>query len=460
MKTPTILIIDDDVVLLARLATQLKEAGYETVQTTSVRQAEHVLDSATVDLALLEPAIDRRAGWEFLPRLAARAPTIVISGDGLEEDVVRGFDAGAVDYLTKPFRIGELLARLRTQLKVRSTHEIAHSQDSPSTAPIEPAASPATASGVIDLGDDDEIADDTTAATATMRDRHSEAEGSTKRLRRARPSDDEEEAVFIPHAEERGLIADHASMPVDELRVAELEQLPLGARLRAARQRRRITLVQAELDTKIRMSYIQAMEEEKFSLLPQGAMTEAMVKTYAAYLGLNVTHALEEYRQRHYAAPVEPLFALGGSSLPRPAPPWWVWAAVVLLALVIGIGGILAIDPAGVAALGERARMLFAPPTATPTPTLTPTFSPTATFTPTATSSPTPTETATPVPTAEPTVTPAPAATPSPTARPRPTARPQPTPAPPTPEPPTPEPPTPEPPTPEPPTPEPPPVQP
>jgi cytoskeletal protein RodZ len=419
-----------------------------------------VLDSATVDLALLEPAIDRRAGWEFLPRLAARAPTIVISGDGLEEDVVRGFDAGAVDYLTKPFRIGELLARLRTQLKVRSTHEIAHSQDSPSTAPIEPAASPATASGVIDLGDDDEIADDTTAAAATMRDRHSESEGSTKRLRRARPSDDEEEAVFIPHAEERGLIADHASMPVDELRVAELEQLPLGARLRAARQRRRITLVQAELDTKIRMSYIQAIEEEKFSLLPQGAMTEAMVKTYAAYLGLNVTHALEEYRQRHYAAPVEPLFALGGSSLPRPAPPWWVWAAVVLLALVIGIGGILAIDPAGVAALGERARMLFAPPTATPTPTLTPTFSPTATFTPTATSSPTPTETATPVPTAEPTVTPAPAATPSPTARPRPTARPQPTPAPPTPEPPTPEPPTPEPPTPEPPTPEPPPVQP
>jgi DNA-binding response OmpR family regulator/cytoskeletal protein RodZ len=451
MKTPTILIIDDDIVLLARLATQLKEAGYETVQATSVRQAEYVLDSATVDLALLEPAIDRQAGWEFLPRLAARTPTIVISGDGLEEDVVRGLDAGAVDYLTKPFRTGELLARLRAHLKSRSTHEIVPSQDTSSTTPTASAASPATASRVIDLGDDDEIADDTTAATATMRDRHSEAEGSTKRLRRARPSDDEEEAVFIPHAEERGLIADHASMPVDELRVAELEQLPLGARLRAARQRRRITLVQAELDTKIRMSYIQAIEEEKFSLLPQGAMTEAMVKTYAAYLGLNVTHALEEYRQRHYAAPVEPLFALGGSSLPRPAPPWWVWAAVVLLALVIGIGGILAIDPAGVAALGERARMLFAPPTATPTPTLMPTFSPTATFTPTVTPSPTPTSTATPSPTAEPTATLEPTVTPSPTARPRPTARPQPTPAPPTPEPPTPEPPIPEPPTPEPP---------
>lgn len=445
-EMPTILIVDDDVVLLARLATQLKEAGYETIQATSVRQAEHALDSATVDLALLEPTIDYQSGWTFLPHLAARAPTIVISGDGLEEDVVRGLDAGAVDYLTKPFRTGELLARVRAQLKLRSTHEIAHAQDAPSTAGVEPAASAATTSRVIDLGDDDDIAAGTSTVAANMRDRHVGSQSSTERLRRAHPPDDDEEAVFIPHAEERGLIADHTSMPVDELRVAELEQLPLGARLRAARQRRRITLVQAELDTKIRMSYIQAMEEEKFSLLPHGAMTEGMVKTYAAYLGLNVTHALEEYRQRHYTAPVEPLFALGGASLPRSAPPWWVWAAVVLLALVTGIGGILAIDPAGVAALGERARTLFAPSTATPTPTLTPTFSPTATFTPTVTPSPTPTETVTPSPTAEPTVTPEPTATPSPTARPRPTARPQPTPVPPTPEPPTPEPPTPEPP--------------
>ncbi|MGQ9549461.1 MAG: response regulator [Roseiflexus sp.] len=446
MKTPTILIIDDDVVLLARLATQLKDAGYDTIQATGVRQAEHALADATVDLALLEPAIDRYSGWEFLPRLAARVPTIVISGAGLEEDVVRGFDAGAADYLTKPFRIGELLARLRAQLKLRFDQAIVSSLDAPPAVPVEPVEPPATTSRVIDLGDDDEIDRDIAVTDEEMRNRRSEVGGSAARLRHSRSSDDEEEAVFIPHAEERGLVADHAPMSVDELRVAELEQMPLGARLRAARQRRRITLVQAELDTKIRMSYIQAMEEEKFSLLPHGAMTEAMVKTYAAYLGLNVAHALEEYRQRHYTAPVEPLVALGGASLPRTAPPWWVWAVVVILALVIGMGGILVIDPAGVAALGERARTLFSPPTATPTPTLTPTVSPTATFTPTMTSSPTPTVTVTPSPTAEPTATPTPTATPSPTARPRPTARPQPTPEPPTPEPPTPELPTPEPP--------------
>lgn len=190
-------------------------------------------------------------------------------------------------------------------------------------------------------------------------------------------------------------------------------------------------------------------------MLPHGSMTEAMVKTYASYLGLNVVNALEEYRQRHYSAPVEPLPALGGSFLPRSATPWWIWAAVVVLALIVGVGGILALDPAGVAALGNRARALFSPPTATPTPTLTPTFSPIATSTPTVTPSPTLTTTLTPSPTPEPTVTSEPTSTPSATPRPQPTLRPRPTPRPqPTPEPPTPEPPPPEP------QPEPPPLQP
>lgn len=440
MKIPTILIVDDDVVLLARLATQLKEAGYETFQATSVRQAEQALDAAPIDLALIEPAIDRRAGWEFLPRLAQRIPTIVISGDGLEEDVIRGFDAGAVDYLTKPFRTGELLARLRTRLRVRSGDEAAAplpAATGPSTTEPSPGQSP-VAARVIDLGDDDEILDspsDDAAGTAEPPARSPAPTSSSKRLRRKHSSEEEEEPVFIPYAEERGLIADYAPAEVDELRVSELEQLPLGARLRAARQRRRITLVQAELDTKIRMSYIQAMEEEKFSLLPHGPMTEAMLKTYVAYLGLNVTHALDEYRKRHYIAPVEPLVALGGSSPPRSAPPWWVWVAVVALALVVGIGGIIALDPEGVAALGNRARTLLAPPTATPTPIPTPTFSPTATATPTSTPTATPMATVTPSPTPEPTATPEPTLTPTPTARPRPTPRPQPTPVPPTPEP-------------------------
>ncbi|MDW8213742.1 MAG: helix-turn-helix domain-containing protein [Roseiflexaceae bacterium] len=443
MNIPTILIVDDDVVLLARLATQLKEAGYETVQATSVRQAEQALGNAPVDLALIEPAVDRRAGWEFLPRLAQRVPTIVISGDGLEEDVVRGFDAGAVDYLTKPFRTGELLARLRTHLRLRSGSDAAVPPIPPATTEQSASESPPdqapVAARVIDLGDDDEILDRSShnvAGTPESPARSPAQASSAKRLRRERSAEEEEESVFIPHAEERGLIADYAPTEVDELRVDELERLPLGARLRAARQRRRITLVQAELDTRIRMSYIQAMEEEKFSLLPHGPMTETMVRTYAAYLGLNVANALEEYRERHYTAPVEPLVALGGSSLPRSTTPWWVWVAVVMLALVVGIGGILALDPAGAAALGNRARALLSPPTATPTPTLTPTFSPTATSTPTMT--PSPTATVTPSPTPEPTATAEPTLTPTATARPRPTPRPQPTPVPPTPEPPTP----------------------
>ncbi|NWG21702.1 MAG: response regulator [Chloroflexi bacterium] len=449
MTPPAILIIDDDIVLLARLATQLKEAGYTALQAADVRQAEQLLDDTPVDLVLLDTAMARGAGWQLLPRLAARVPTIIVSGDGLEEDVVRGLDAGALDYLTKPFRTGELLARIRAHLRVRSGDE-SGSAGVPSRRKPVP-------TNVTEPGDGEgpasDMVPDSPAAEGVSRpegdDRAGEQRGA--RSRRSRNAAEEEEPVFIPYAEERRLLDTEGRMAADEVRASELEQLPLGARLRAARQRRRITLVQAELDTRIRMSYIQAMEEEKFALLPHGPIAETMVQTYAAYLGLNVGQAGQEYRQHHYSAPLEPLIALGGAALPRPAPPWWLWAIAVVLALGVGIGGIFALDPAGAAALGQRARALVMPPTATPTPSPSPTPSITATVTPTATPSATASATPGITPTATSSATPEPTMTPTATLRPRATARPT---APPTPEPPTPEPPTPEPPTPEPPTPE------
>lgn len=445
MTPPAILIIDDDIVLLARLATQLKAAGYSTLQAADVRQAEQLIDDTPVDLVLLDTAMARGAGWLLLPRLATRVPTIIISGEGLEEDVVRGLDAGALDYLTKPFRMGELLARIRTHLRVKSGGE--------SGSVRAPARHESVPAKVIEPGDDEGPASDTVPASAAAEgaprpegdDRAGAQRGAG--LRRSRSTAEEEEPVFIPYAEERRLLDTEGQMASDAVRASELEQLPLGARLRAARQRRRITLVQAELDTRIRMSYIQAMEEEKFALLPHGPIAENMVQTYAAYLGLSAGQASEEYHRHHYSAPLEPLIALGGAALPRQAPPWWLWAIAVVLALGVGIGGILALDPVGVATLGQRARALVMPPTATATPSPSPTPSATATATPTATPSATATATPSVTPTVTPSATAEPTATPTATLRPRATARPT---APPTPEPPTPEPPTPEPATPEP----------
>src|SRR5690349_17500348 len=113
----TILVIDDDVTLLARLSAELEEAGYDVLRATEARHVDLLVDEHRPDLVLLDTGTSRGEGWELLGRIAPRLPVIVISGRGLEEDIVRGLDAGAADYLPKPFRSAELLARVRARLR-------------------------------------------------------------------------------------------------------------------------------------------------------------------------------------------------------------------------------------------------------------------------------------------------------------------------------------------------------
>src|SRR4051812_3702847 len=112
-----ILIIDDDVALLARLSVELEDAGYAVLRASETRNADLLLDEGRPDLLLLDTDMSRGEGWEVLGRAAPQLPVIVLSGRGLEEDIIRGLDAGAADYLPKPFRTGELLARIRVQLR-------------------------------------------------------------------------------------------------------------------------------------------------------------------------------------------------------------------------------------------------------------------------------------------------------------------------------------------------------
>lgn len=390
---PTVLVVDDDVVLLARLASQLDAAGYRALQAGDVRYAEHLLAGETIDLLLIDPGVGRGEGWALLERLAPQIPVIAI-GDGREELVIRGLSVGAADYIAKPVRTGELMARVRGRLRAASAGSSADvpttplGDGAPSIPPplYEPAQPPAAPA--------------------------------------PRPRGDEEEPVFASHAEEQRLIHGDPPSRVDELDREALSRLPLGERLKSARQRRRITLVQAELDTRLRMSYIQAMEEEKFALLPRGPVSEAMLRSYAAYLGLDASRAAEEFRRTHASEPVEPPVALGGLPLPRRIPRWIPIAAAVLLALLVGGGGIWLLDPGGVTALAGRARALVVPPTATATPTITPSPTVTPTITPSPTASSTPSPTITPSRTPSPTSTgvvhtrtPTPAGTPTATPR-------------------------------------------
>lgn len=423
---PTILVADDDTVLLAHLVAALGEAGHVVRQASNANLAEHLAATEQFDAALVDPGMSRGEGWRLLARLAAEMPVIAI-GDGTEEAVIRGLDAGAADYVPKPFRTGELIARLATRLRRTSLPP--------------PAATTTTTPLVLPpIEEVNGLTDPLLRETAPSR----------TGKRRAK---DEPEPVFIPLDEEQRILSGGPPLHADELDREAIARLPLGQRLKAARQRRRITLVQAELDTRVRMSYIQAMEEEKFTLLPRGPLSEQMLRTYATYLGVDTAHAVSEYQRQHYSAPVEPPQALGGLPLPRRLPQWLPLTVAAILALVVGFGGIWLLDPSGVTALAGRARALVIPPTATATPTVTPTSTPsqTPTVTPTSTPTVTPSLTPTATPTPEP-----PTATATLTAtlapqRAAPTRIP-PTAAPPPPPPPTPVPPTAAPPTPEPPT--------
>jgi cytoskeletal protein RodZ len=223
----------------------------------------------------------------------------------------------------------------------------------------------------------------------------------------------DEGPVFISHADEQSLME-----PADIGGAATLdeENLPLGARLRTVRHRRRLTLVQVNLDTKIPIWYLQAMEEEKFSMLPRGPVAIDMVRTYADYLGLDGSRAVADYRTQQDVSPFKPIPSLGGPPEPREIPPWLGIAVAAALALVLGLGGLWYLAGDRMPALASNIRGLVVRPTATstPSPTVPPTITPTVTraptVTPTATLAPTPTATVEPSPSPAP-PPPAPAAT-------------------------------------------------
>jgi DNA-binding response OmpR family regulator len=116
-----ILVIEDEPGIVDFLERGLRGHGF-TVRSAldGVRGAEMALNE-DVDLVVLDLLLPRRSGLEVLDevrRAKPMLPVILLTALGEVEDRVRGLDAGAVDYLTKPFSLGELAARIRAQLRV------------------------------------------------------------------------------------------------------------------------------------------------------------------------------------------------------------------------------------------------------------------------------------------------------------------------------------------------------
>jgi DNA-binding response OmpR family regulator len=118
-----ILVVDDDHALRSALIEQLVQDGeFEPTEAASLAEAEQRLAKPDVrfDALLLDVSLPDGDGRDFCKKLrkaGMKTPIIMLTGSAEENDIVRGLDSGANDYIAKPFRLNELLARLRAQLR-------------------------------------------------------------------------------------------------------------------------------------------------------------------------------------------------------------------------------------------------------------------------------------------------------------------------------------------------------
>ncbi len=117
--TREILVIDDELQIRKLLQITLKSNGFSVVLTGSSTEGLAAAVNRQPGLILLDLGLPDENGHETLKKLRewSSIPVIVLSVQNKEEDIVRALDNGANDYLVKPFRTGELLARIRTALR-------------------------------------------------------------------------------------------------------------------------------------------------------------------------------------------------------------------------------------------------------------------------------------------------------------------------------------------------------
>jgi two-component system OmpR family response regulator len=121
-----VLIVEDESLLANRLAATLGEQGYVVDIASDGERADFLVSTETYDAVILDLGLPRIDGLTLLERWRAggiAVPVLVLTARGSWSEKVRGIDGGADDYLTKPFRMEELLARLRALIR-RSSRQL------------------------------------------------------------------------------------------------------------------------------------------------------------------------------------------------------------------------------------------------------------------------------------------------------------------------------------------------
>jgi len=115
-----ILIVEDDKVLSDGLMASMTQAGHAADWTNNGEEADTILSGQVYDLVILDLGLPRLDGLQILERLrnrGNRTPVLILTAKDAVAERIKGLDAGADDYITKPFNLGELEARVRVLLR-------------------------------------------------------------------------------------------------------------------------------------------------------------------------------------------------------------------------------------------------------------------------------------------------------------------------------------------------------
>ena len=119
MNSTKILVIDDEPQIQKLLEISLESNDYKVIQAENGKMGLQLCANHSPDLVLLDIGLPDKSGHEILKELRIwfQKPIIILSVIDHEEDIVKALDNGATDYLTKPFRTAELLARIRSAIR-------------------------------------------------------------------------------------------------------------------------------------------------------------------------------------------------------------------------------------------------------------------------------------------------------------------------------------------------------
>ena len=115
-----ILIVEDDSLVAQGLKQGLQQLGYTVDVASTAEEAERCVTTEAFDMALVDIGLPRADGLHFIRQLRQRGnhlPALILTASDGMDDIVRGLDAGADDYMTKPYRLPEVAARIRALIR-------------------------------------------------------------------------------------------------------------------------------------------------------------------------------------------------------------------------------------------------------------------------------------------------------------------------------------------------------